>query len=211
MNKRFFTWVLFVSLFLISTSSAYNGNENFFKYNPNPLNKRTQPKCPFAFAEAKFTGKVNGLMTFAQKSCDRTIISGIFSNGLVDPEKNCYTIRIQDVNGKIRDITKDLKLKFIKDGTAPFSVEIKDFNLNCDSGILTVHDSEKQYYSEKQSYSEKQVHSEKQSYSGKESYSAHSYSEKQAHHSYIRKRDANATCCIFQNDHSYQQANILAI
>ncbi|CAG8774899.1 19293_t:CDS:2, partial [Gigaspora margarita] len=189
---------------------AYNGNEDFFKY--NPLNKRTQPKCPFsAFAQAKFTGKVNGLMTFAQKSCNTTIISGIFANGLVDPKNNCYSIRIQDVNGKLRDITKDLKLKFIKDGTEPFSVEIKNFNLNCDNGILTVDESEKQYYSEKQTYSEKQVHSEKQTYSGKQSYSAHSYSKKHAHsekQSYVRKRDVTAECCIFQGEKSYVQAPI---
>ncbi|CAG8693827.1 3775_t:CDS:1, partial [Scutellospora calospora] len=72
----------------------------------------------------KFGDKVNGLMVFAQKECGSTVISGIFRDGLVDPEMNNYTFVVQEPCGKARDITKDLNIKFVNGGTDPFTAVI---------------------------------------------------------------------------------------
>ncbi|CAG8820114.1 646_t:CDS:1, partial [Racocetra fulgida] len=63
--------------------------------------------------------------------CGGTIITGQFRDGLVDPEMNCYTFKVQSAKGELRDITKDLHVKFVKDGTEPFNTKINDLNLDC--------------------------------------------------------------------------------
>ncbi|CAG8622726.1 2829_t:CDS:1, partial [Diversispora eburnea] len=111
--------------------------------NSNELFKRTHEKndtCPCTVATASFCGPVVwGEVVFAQDECGKTIATGIFSDGLVDPEKNCYDYLIVDKCDKVLyNLTKAISPKYRKNGTWPFSSgRLSDLNLNCnEDGIL---------------------------------------------------------------------------
>ncbi|CAG8753094.1 13614_t:CDS:1 [Cetraspora pellucida] len=110
-------------------------------------NNGNSSQCPCSSAEATFSGRISGVMLFIQKPCGGTVITGAFRDGFVDPGKNCYTFKIQSANGELRDITNDLHVKFVNDGTEPFKVRIPNLTLNCDkNGILGGNDPRKRDY-----------------------------------------------------------------
>ncbi|RIB09144.1 hypothetical protein C2G38_2044553 [Gigaspora rosea] len=99
-------------------------------------------------AEAKFCGQVTGIMTFIQDdSADITFVNGLFSKGLDYPEKHQYNIVLKDCDGKIvKNLTKELCLKFVDGGTEPFSAYVEfdlfEFLSSYDNGMRKRQDGD---------------------------------------------------------------------
>ncbi|RHZ86005.1 hypothetical protein Glove_57g7 [Diversispora epigaea] len=106
--------------------------------------------CPCTVAKSTFNSSgVIGEVVFAQNTRGSTIVTGLFSDGLVDPEKNCYNFLIVDDCGKVLyNLTSALDVKYRKDGTLPFSTtRLDDLNLNCNSdGVLLAVTYKKRYH-----------------------------------------------------------------
>ncbi|CAG8557381.1 2010_t:CDS:2 [Diversispora eburnea] len=111
---------------------------------PSELFKRDEKDtCPCTVATSSFCGPIVwGEVVFAQDECGKTIATGLFSDGLVDPEKNCYDYLIVDKCGKVLyNLTEAISPKYRKDGTWPFSSgRLSDLNLDCDKdGVLLAY------------------------------------------------------------------------
>ncbi|CAI2183248.1 7395_t:CDS:2 [Funneliformis geosporum] len=102
------------------------------------LGKRTDSKCPCALAEAVFEGAVGGLTVYAQDECGFTTVTGLFSKGFQDTNKN-FTFQVVDDCGTVlQDLTEGLKVQPSGDGgTKSFRNLFENFSLNCgNTGIL---------------------------------------------------------------------------
>ncbi|CAG8568481.1 11680_t:CDS:1, partial [Diversispora eburnea] len=144
MNSKFISFVLSIFTLSIYTLSAVSAvaHPNIYR-SSSELFKRTHEKndtCPCTLATATFCGPVVwGEVVFAQDEYGKTVIAGLFSDGLVDPEKNCYKYLIVDKCDKVLyDFTEEISPKYRKNGTWPFiSKRLDDLILNCDEeGVL---------------------------------------------------------------------------
>jgi hypothetical protein len=163
-----FTSLAFLAValfFFIAVSSASPSLEKRTntcpqQYKRNVLGKRTNvEKCPCALASATFDDeKVVGYVILAQDECGSTTVTGLFSKGLDDPQKNNYTFAIADDCGQIVKDLGTLGSTFANGGTKPFAQKFDNFNLNCDkSGIFFLKSARlsKRTYCQKSSYSKR--------------------------------------------------------
>lgn len=141
MNTKFTTLalcfvILFASIHFIPATNAYLVPSGYPKR--SILERDSHDKCNCTVVTATFEGVVTGIVTFAQDPSGSTLITGLFSQGLVDPDKYQYNYLIVDSCGKVlRNLTCDLNVTYSNGGTLPFSVRLYDFNLDCDSnGVL---------------------------------------------------------------------------
>jgi len=153
-----------VLLFFITVSSSEpllekRTNVCAQKYKRSVLGKRTEvEKCPCALASATFEDKAVGYVILAQDECGFTTVTGFFSKGLDDPQKNNYTFAIANDCGDIIEELGTLGATFVDGGTKPFSQKFDNFNLNCDkSGILFLKSAKlsKRTYCQKSNYSKR--------------------------------------------------------
>ncbi|CAG8519293.1 13480_t:CDS:2 [Dentiscutata erythropus] len=102
---------------------------------PGKNYNKISSKCPYTEAKAIFDNIVHGFVVFTQDKYGNTQVNGIFRDGLINPP---YQFYITDKCGNvIRNITQDLNVKYINNGTKPFSAKLISLNLNCNkNGIL---------------------------------------------------------------------------
>ncbi|RHZ83230.1 hypothetical protein Glove_99g119 [Diversispora epigaea] len=148
MNTKFIFTLSIVILSIILTAFAHE--VSFKKRSPELLKRTDYEKndtCPCTVATSTFNSTVIGEVVFAQDTCGSTLVTGLFSDGLVNPEKNCYTFLVVNKCGKLLyNLTSVLDVKFRKNGTFPFSTRLDDLNLNCDSnGVLLAESGKKRY------------------------------------------------------------------
>lgn len=128
MSTSFF--ILFAILFLFTSSGVYSKR--------NILKRQSGCMCQCTVATATFNDAVTGIIVFSQDTCGSTLVSGLFSQGLNDPDKNRYAFLIVDPCGNVlRNLTSDLNVSYSMNGTLPFETRPDNFNLDCDSsGVL---------------------------------------------------------------------------
>ncbi|RHZ83147.1 hypothetical protein Glove_99g121 [Diversispora epigaea] len=169
MNTKFIFTLSIVILSLILSAVAHDNEEcHYVKRSPELFERHdyeNNDTCPCTVATATFTDKVTGIVVFAQDPCGSTLVTGLFSDGLVDPDKNCYSFRIVDKCGKLlNDLTSALNVKFRNNGTFPFSVRIDDLNLNCDSDGVLLAESDKKRYVKRDTGADLQIQQNGQNY-----------------------------------------------
>jgi hypothetical protein len=145
MNSKFISFVLSILILSIALSAVAHPAIHKYK-DSSELFKRHYEKndtCPCVAAVAEFSDEIWGSVTFSQNEDGETLVAGIFSDGLPNPEKICYEYLIIDACDKVLyNLTSALDIKYRKNGTWPFSVRLDDLILDCDSkGVLLV-DSE---------------------------------------------------------------------
>ncbi|CAG8457896.1 6808_t:CDS:10 [Diversispora eburnea] len=114
---------------------------------------------------ATFDSTVVGIVVFSQDECGSTFVAGLFSDGLVDPEKNCYEYLIIDKCGKLLyNLTSAIDVEYRKNGTYPFSTRLDDLNLDCDSNGVLLAESEKKRYVKRDTGSSLQINQNGQDY-----------------------------------------------
>jgi hypothetical protein len=143
MNSKFISFALSIFILSIALSAVAHPTINKYK-DSSELFKRTHEEhdnCSCTAATSEFTDKVWGNVVFGQNECGETLCAGIFSDGLVDPEKNCYDYLIMDTCGNLLyNLTDDISPKYRKNGTWPWSTRIKDLNLDChEDGVLLAY------------------------------------------------------------------------
>ncbi|RHZ49475.1 hypothetical protein Glove_520g11 [Diversispora epigaea] len=141
MNTKFTFALCFTILFSVILSVYAHDDVSKYRKRSPGLFKRSHEKndtCPCTVATSVFTKNVViGEVVFAQDPCGKTLVTGLFSDGLPDPEKNCYDYLIVKCDKVLYNLTSAIDPKYRKNGTYPFSTRLNDLNLDCDSnGIL---------------------------------------------------------------------------
>lgn len=168
MNTKFIFTLSIVILSIILSVDAHCHDKSYNKRSTELFKRHDYEKndtCPCTVATATFNSTVVGIVTFAQDECGSTLVTGLFSDGLVDPEKNCYDFLVVDKCGKLLyNLTSALDVKFRNDGTLPFSTRLDDLNLNCDSDGVLLAESDKKRYVKRDTGSDLQINQNGQNY-----------------------------------------------
>ncbi|RHZ76283.1 hypothetical protein Glove_199g187 [Diversispora epigaea] len=166
MNTKFIFTLSIVILATILSAAAFDSECHYLKRSPELFKRHeTNDTCPCTVATAVFNSTVIGEVVFAQDPCGSTLVTGLFGDGLVDPETNCYEYLVVDQCGKLLyNLTSALNVTYRKDGTLPFSTVLHDLNLNCDPDGILLAESDKKRFQKRATGSNLKVQQNRQNY-----------------------------------------------
>ncbi|CAG8752218.1 16543_t:CDS:1 [Dentiscutata erythropus] len=202
MIKKFTSlFILFLLIFITVVLVTFEGSlvvraEKSCNSKRSPLEARHK-KCECTVATSVFNDTVNGIIVYYQDVCGDTTAVGLFKSGFKQGHKYDFLIT-NDCGEILHNMTSELNVMFVNDGTSPFKAKLDGVNLNCDNtGILNAITSKPPSSDSSNSTAPSKRHYYEDPCASK--------------YSKYRKRAQGAETHIYEDGNSYSQALISTI